>query len=193
MNIVALSALSFGMSMDAFAAAIVRGSNDRQLAPTGLTRFIQALKIGLIFGVIETITPVFGYFVGILAHNVVQDYDHWVSFFLLSGLGLHLIYEALTHDSNDHDEPKQISLAKTILTAFATSIDAMIIGISLAFLNVNIWLAGLLIGCFTTIMATLGIYLGATLYKKIGNKAEIFGGIVLIVIGVFILISHLNH
>lgn len=192
MNIFALSALSFSMSMDAFAVSVVRGATDKHIPSAGFSRLMYALKIGVIFGTIETITPIFGYFIGTLAQQLVQDFDHWLSFVLLSGLGSHIIYESLTSQDNAVIEPKSTSFGKTILTAFATSIDAMVIGISLAFLNVNIWLAGLMIGAFTTIMATLGVFLGAKLYQKIGNKAEIFGGIVLILIGVFILISHLK-
>lgn len=192
MNFISLSALSLSMSMDAFTASIVRGSSDKNLAPQGLQRFLQALKIGVIFGIIETIAPIFGYFVGVLAHNVVQAYDHWISFILLSGLGLHLIYETLT-ETDDQSTANPTSLTKTILTAFATSIDAMIVGVSLAFLNVNIWLAGLMIGSCTTVMTTIGVYLGGKLGEKLGNKAQIIGGIVLILIGIFILISHLSQ
>lgn len=191
MNIIALTALSFSMSMDAFTVSIVRGSSDKTLADSGKQRFWQALKIGLVFGMIEAITPILGYFVGVLAQNVVQDFDHWLSFILLSGLGLHLIYETLTEQPNKKIAPKPTSLNKTILTAFATSIDAMVIGVSLAFLNVNIWLAGLMIGSFTTMMTTIGVYLGVKLGEKMGNKAQIFGGVVLILIGLFILITHL--
>lgn len=193
MNIFALSALSFSMSMDAFAVSVVRGATDKHIPSAGFSRLMYALKIGVIFGTIETITPIFGYFIGTLAQQLVQDFDHWLSFVLLSGLGSHIIYESLTSQDNEAIEPKSTSFGKTILTAFATSIDAMVIGISLAFLNVNIWLAGLMIGAFTTIMATLGVFLGAKLSEKLGNKAQILGGVVLILIGVFILISHLTE
>lgn len=191
MNIFALSVLSFSMSMDAFAVSVVRGTNDKKIPSASLARLVYALKIGIIFGLIETATPIFGYFIGVLAQQVVQNFDHWVSFLLLSGLGLHIIYESLTSQNNQNREPKSTSLGKTILTAFATSIDAMVIGISLAFLNVNIWIAGVMIGLFTTTMVTFGVFIGARLYQKIGNKAELFGGIVLILIGIFILVSHL--
>lgn len=191
MNIFALSVLSFSMSMDAFAVSVVRGTNDKKIPSASLARLVYALKIGIIFGLIETATPIFGYFIGVLAQQVVQNFDHWVSFLLLSGLGLHIIYESLTSQNNQNLEPRTTSLSKTILTAFATSIDAMVIGISLAFLNVNIWIAGVMIGLFTTTMVTFGVFIGARLYQKIGNKAELFGGIVLILIGIFILVSHL--
>lgn len=187
MNIFALTALSFGMSMDAFAASVVRGAS----ADLSGNRLVKAFKIGIVFGVVEAITPIIGYFLGVLAQDLVRGFDHWVSFVLLGGLGIHLMYEAI-FGKDDDGEPTKNSLIKTILTAFATSIDAMIIGVSLAFLNVNIWLASLLIGMATTIMATFGVYLGAKIGTKIGNKAQILGGIVLIGIGVFILMTHLS-
>lgn len=191
MNIFALSALSFSMSLDAFTASVVRGSNDKNTAK-GLPKLLYALKIGLIFGVIEAITPIIGYFIGELARGVVQTFDHWVSFVLLSGLGIHLIYEALHPDDADDTPTPATSWIKTLLTAFATSIDAMIVGVSLAFLEVNIWLASAMIGIFTTIMATLGVYFGSKLGEKFGHKAQIFGGVVLMLIGLFILLTHLH-
>ncbi|MDO4449391.1 MAG: manganese efflux pump MntP family protein [Moraxella sp.] len=189
MNIITLAALSFGMSMDAFAASVVRGAS-ADLSGNAHNRLLQAFKIGIVFGIVEAITPVIGYYLGVLAQDLVQGFDHWVSFILLGGLGVHLIYEAM-FGKDDDGEPVKNSLAKTILTAFATSIDAMIIGVSLAFLEVNIWLASFLIGMATTIMATFGVYLGAKIGKEVGNKAQIMGGIVLIGIGIFILVTHL--
>lgn len=175
--------------MDAFAASVVRGASV-DLPANAQNRLLQAFKIGIVFGIVEAITPIIGYYLGVLAQDLVQGFDHWVSFVLLGGLGVHLMYEAVFGDDDD-GEPAKTSLAKTILTAFATSIDAMIIGVSLAFLNVNIWLASFLIGMATTIMATFGVYLGAKIGKEVGNKAQIMGGIVLIGIGVFILVTHL--
>ncbi|WP_066803082.1 manganese efflux pump MntP [Moraxella oblonga] len=186
MNIVALTALSFGMSMDAFAASVVRGAS----VHLSDNRLFQAFKIGIIFGIVEAITPIIGYFLGVLANDLVQGFDHWVSFVLLGGLGVHLMYEAVFGVDDDGKSIKN-NLAKTILTAFATSIDAMIVGVSLAFLDVNIWLASLLIGMATTTMATFGVCLGAKIGKEVGNKAQILGGVVLIGIGVFILMTHL--
>lgn len=186
MSIVALIALAFAMSMDAFAAAIVQGTHKRT------TTFATALKVGATFGITEMLMPMAGYFVGRFAHVFVQAFDHWLSFVLLAGIGGHLIYETIG-DKND-TSPKPASFTKTLLTAFATSIDAMIVGVSLAFLSVNIWLAGALIGLTTFLMTTLGVSVGATLGKKVGKIAQIMGGVVLIAIGVFILVTHLlNH
>ncbi|UXZ04906.1 manganese efflux pump MntP [Moraxella nasicaprae] len=186
MNAIALIALAFAMSMDAFAAAIVQGTHKRTVSVA------TALKVGATFGITEMLMPMMGYFVGRFAHAFVQAFDHWLSFILLAGIGGHLIYETIG-DGGD-EMPKPTSFTKTLLTAFATSIDAMIVGVSLAFLSVNIWLAGALIGLTTFLMTTLGVSVGATLGKKVGKIAQIMGGVVLIAIGVFILVTHLlNH
>lgn len=191
MNLITLTALSWGMSMDAFAASLTRGVAYKEGKNRSIL-LIYALKTGLIFGLIESIAPVIGYFIGTFAKNVVQNYDHWVSFILLSCLGVHTIHEALKQNKQGQVIEKN-SLFKTVLTAIATSIDALIVGVSLAFLEVNIWLAAGLIGCCTAVMVSLGVGLGVKLGEKWGKKAEILGGGVLILVGILILISHLIH
>lgn len=183
MNLLALVALSLGMSMDAFAAAIAKGSACQRVSVP------LAIKVGITFGVIEATTPLIGYFLGVLAQSWVSQIDHWIAFGLLLGLGVNVLYHALRPTNN---KISNNNWSTTILTAVATSIDAMVIGISLAFLDVNIWLACLLIGIATTIMATLGMILGATIGQRIGKIAEILGGVSLIAIGLFILLTHLG-
>lgn len=129
MNLLALVALSFGMSMDAFAAAIAKGSAYRRVSLS------LAVKVGITFGAIEAVTPLIGYYLGVLAKNWISQVDHWIAFGLLSGLGINVLYHAL--HPTEHN-PQKNGWYATILTAIATSIDAMVIGISLAFLNVNI-------------------------------------------------------
>lgn len=203
MNLPALILLSFAISTDAFAAALVQGgqvqntSSDGKKSPT--PSVLLALKTGLIFGMTEAIMPLFGYFLGVLAEDWIRHFDHWVSFILLGGLGCHVLYRVL-FGGDTADIPKvpshQISkftrYKTTILTAIATSIDAMVIGVGLAFARVDIWLACFLIGVITTLMAMLGVYFGAMFHAKIGKVAEIAGGLILIAIGVFILYSHLT-
>lgn len=200
--------------MDAFAGAITRGSN----VATPQKSRLSALKVGLVFGAIEMIAPIIGYFLGMMAEEWISAYDHWLSFVLLGGLGVYLIYGAiadqgnkktLVFDEDDCPQKKQRTVLHvcmtsnvshrhkppfllTIFTAIATSIDAMIVGVTLAFIDVNIWLASLMIGTATTVMASVGVYLGARLSERIGVYAEIVGGVVLIGVGVFILLSHLG-
>lgn len=191
MNLLTLSLLALGMSMDAFAASLAKGAQSKRQEKIGTN---TALKTGLIFGVSEAITPIIGYFLGTLAQDFIKDYDHWISFGLLSALGLYFIYETF-FDNQEHNQPlnHQKNWTKTWVTAFATSIDAMIIGISLAFVHANIWLAATIIGIVCTVMASFGMLLGAKIGDAIGSKAQIFGGVVLIAIGVFILYTHLSQ
>ncbi|WP_113906698.1 manganese efflux pump MntP [Aliidiomarina celeris] len=185
MNPLALLLLAFAMSTDAFAAAIGKGASLRN------PRFIQALKIGLIFGTIEAITPLLGWLLGKFAAGYVEAWDHWLAFMLLLGLGLHMIHEGLKPE-----EPKQAATStkqpffRICLTALGTSIDAMAVGVSLAFVNVNIWLAAGLIGLATTLMVTLGVMIGRAVGSVLGHRAEIFGGVTLIAVGVWILAGH---
>ena len=141
----------------------------------------------------ESITPLIGYTVGSLAQHWIEQYDHWLAFGLLAALGIKMIMGALQDDDTDQTEanlPANKGLWFTITTAIATSIDSMIVGVGLAFLDVNIWLTALAIGLSTTIMAAIGLQLGRVLGTKIGSRAEIVGGLVLIGIGVSILLEH---
>lgn len=185
MNPVALSLLAFSMSTDAFSVAIGKGASLKN------PRFSEALRVGLIFGVIEGITPIIGWLIGNSAASYVEAWDHWIAFTLLVALGMHMLYEGLKPDDEKGNSAPRHSFFKTALTAFGTSIDAMAVGISLAFIEVNILLAAGLIGLATTIMVTLGIMLGKVVGSILGHKAEIMGGVTLIAIGTWILFGHL--
>lgn len=181
----ALILLGMAMSTDAFAAAIAKGA--------GLNRpgLVQALKIGAIFGVVEAITPMLGWLLGSLAAEQIDHYDHWVAFVLLVGLGIHAIYGALSRaPETTEPEPKERSLWATALTGLATSIDAMAVGVGLAFVDVNILIAALVIGLCTFAMVTIGIMAGKALGTVFGKRAEIAGGLVLIAVGAVILYEH---
>jgi putative Mn2+ efflux pump MntP len=185
MNPIALLLLAFAMSTDAFAAAIGKGASLKN------PRFPEALRIGLIFGLVETITPLIGWVIGKSASSYVEAWDHWIAFSLLLALGLHMIYEGLKPDEPGVEKPNTQSFFKLCLTAVGTSIDAMAVGVGLAFIDVNIWLAAALIGLATTVMVTLGVMLGRVVGSVLGHRAEIFGGLTLIAVGGWILSSHL--
>lgn len=172
------------MSTDAFAAAIGKGSSLHK------PRFSEALRTGLIFGVIEAMTPVVGWFIGQAASRFVEDWDHWIAFSLLLLLGLHMIHAGLRPQREEPSRPQSHSFWILALTAFATSIDALAVGVGLAFVDVNIWLAALAIGLATTIMVTVGVMLGRLIGTAFGRKAEIVGGLVLIGVGAVILYEH---
>ncbi|TBV12417.1 manganese efflux pump MntP [Stutzerimonas kirkiae] len=185
MSLVSLVFLAFAMSTDAFAAAIGKGSSLHK------PRLTEALRTGLIFGVIEAITPLVGWLIGQAASRFVVEWDHWVAFTLLLLLGLHMIHVGLQPDSEGEEKPSRHSFWLLAVTAFATSIDALAVGFSLAFVEVNIFVAALAIGLATTLMVTIGTMLGRVLGAVIGKRAEILGGVVLILVGSTILYEHL--
>jgi putative Mn2+ efflux pump MntP len=185
-NPISLIFLALAMSTDAFAAAIGKGSSLHK------PRLTEALRTGLIFGVIEAITPIIGWGIGQAASRFVESWDHWIAFFLLLVLGLHMIYNGFKHDEDEEQKPEQHAFWILAVTAFATSIDALAVGVGLAFVNVNIVVAALAIGTATTIMVTLGVMLGRVLGNVVGKRAEIVGGVVLMLIGATILYEHLS-
>ena len=191
MNLLTTILLALGMSVDAFAAALARGAGSLHYT------WRQTVKTALIFGIVETITPLIGWLVGSMAQKFIAAYDHWLAFGLLLALGLKMIWGAL-HDDDDEataadGNRTDTTLTLTIITAIATSIDSMVVGVGLAFLDANIWLTALAIGTSTTIMAAVGLQLGRLLGQKIGSRAEMAGGVVLIGIGTFILLEHLGY
>jgi len=185
-NPISLIFLALAMSTDAFAAAIGKGSSLHK------PRFGEALRTGLIFGVIEAITPVIGWAIGQVASRFVESWDHWIAFVLLLVLGLHMIYNGFKHDAEQEEKPDQHSFLILAVTAFATSIDALAVGVGLAFVDVNIVVAAVAIGIATTVMVTIGVMLGRVLGTVVGKRAEIVGGIVLIMVGSTILYEHLS-
>lgn len=186
MNPISLIFLALAMSTDAFAAAIGKGSSLHK------PRFGEALRTGLIFGAIEAVTPVIGWAIGQVASRFVESWDHWIAFVLLLVLGLHMIYNGFKHDAEQEEKPDQHSFLILAVTAFATSIDALAVGVGLAFVDVNIVVAAVAIGIATTVMVTIGVMLGRVLGTVVGKRAEIVGGIVLIMVGSTILYEHLS-
>lgn len=190
MNLLTTILLALGMSVDAFAAALARGAGSLHYT------WRQTVKTALIFGIVETITPLIGWLAGSMAQKFIAEYDHWLAFGLLLALGLKMIWGAL-HDGDEtaaaYGNRTDATLTLTVITAIATSIDSMVVGVGLAFLDANIWLTALAIGTSTTIMAAVGLRLGRLLGQKIGSRAEMAGGVVLIGIGTFILLEHLGY
>ena len=185
MNLSATILLAFGMSMDAFAASIGKGATLHK------PKFSEAVRTGLIFGAIETLTPLVGWGLGMLASQFILEWNHWIAFILLVFLGGRMIIEGFRGDSDEACEaPRRHGFWLLVTTAFATSLDAMAVGVGLAFLQVSIVTTALAIGCATFIMSTLGMMVGRFIGPLLGKRAEILGGIVLIGIGSEILWSH---
>ena len=192
MSPISILLVGFAMSTDAFAAAIGKGAAMRR------PRLPDALRAGLIFGTIEAITPLLGWLLGRATAQYVQAFDHWIAFVLLGGLGLHMIVAGLRADDDDADEQSEENERKhhrfwtLAATGLATSIDAAAVGVSLAFLDVHIGVVALVIGLCTLTMVTLGIMLGRALGALVGKRAEIAGGVILILVGASILYEHLH-
>ena len=185
MNLSATLLLAFGMSMDAFAASIGKGATLHK------PKFSEALRTGLIFGVIETLTPLLGWGMGMLASQFVLGWSHWIAFVLLVFLGGRMVLEGFRGESDSAAEaPCRHGFWLLVTTAIATSLDAMAVGVGLAFLQVNILTTALAIGFATLIMSTLGMMVGRFIGPLLGKRAEILGGIVLIGIGIQILWGH---
>jgi putative Mn2+ efflux pump MntP len=188
MNFIATAAIALAMSTDAFAVAIGKG------AALQRPHLKEALRTGAIFGVIEGLTPLIGWALGQVAAPFVEAWDHWIAFTLLGVLGLRMIREGISNGADDDDEkPSSHSFWLLAITGFATSIDAMVVGASLAFIDANIVTTAGAIGLATFLMVTLGVMLGRGLGHIVGKRAEMVGGLVLIVIGCVILYEHIGH
>ena len=181
MSLVELLLLAVSLAMDAFAVSIC---GSMVLAPANRTA--GALRFGIWFGVFQFLMPVLGYFSAVSFIDYITEYDHWIAFILLGYLGVNMIREA-----KEACHVKQSYTTKEMaVLAVATSIDALAVGISLAFLETHIWFSATLIGIVTFVIATFGGLVGFRLGSVVGSRANICGGVVLIGIGVKILLEH---
>lgn len=189
MNLISIALLSIAMSTDAFAAAVAKGTALKT------PRFRDALRTGIIFGVIEALTPLLGWLMGKAAASYIESMDHWIAFGLLVVIGVMMIYSAFWSTADDidpDDKPARHGFWLLALTGFATSIDAMAVGVGLAFVDVSIVYVAAAIGFSTFVMVTLGVMVGRWLGALAGRWAEGVGGLVLIGIGTMILHEHLT-
>jgi len=184
MNTLSTLLLALSMSADAFAVAVSKGTALRHPKP------IEALKTGLIFGTIEAITPFVGWMLGTVASNLISTFDHWIAFLILSGLGIKMLIDGFSNKEVKAEKPSRHKLRTLALAGLGSSIDAMGVGVTLAFIDANIWLTSAAIGMTTFIMATIGIMTGHIIGNKVGKRAEAVGGLVLITIGTTILLEH---
>lgn len=183
MSPISIGVLAVSMSIDAFIASVSRGAS---LSRPSLA---MTLRTGAIFGLIEAITPLLGWTAGVAASQYVAEVDHWIAFALLAGVGTHMALQAWTRAEAD---PHSHSIWATLVTAVGTSIDAMAVGVSLAFLQVNILLIALAIGATTMLMSATGLMAGRYIGMRFGRIAETLGGLALFSMGAFILWDHLS-
>lgn len=176
--------LAVGVSMDAFAVSIGKGLSAQRAS------WREALTVGLWFGGFQALMPVIGYYLGISFADLVTKVDHWIAFGLLLLIGGNMIREALQPE-DEKTADTSFGFKTMLVLAIATSIDALAVGISFAFLGTNLWRAILIIGLTTFAFSAVGLLIG----KKVGSRfhagAQILGGVILIAIGVKILIEHL--
>lgn len=181
----AIAILSLSMSTDAFAAAVGRGASHRPAVK-------DAVKAGLVFGVIEAITPLIGWGLGIIAAGLVEKVDHWIAFTLLLIVGGKMIWEGVKAHEADDAAPRRSGPWALIATAIGTSIDAAAVGVGLAFIGANIWVIAASIGFTTFVLTTIGMLIGKAVGTRFGKTAEIIGGVALIGLGMAILLEHLG-
>lgn len=188
MGFVELFLIGVGLSMDAFAVAICKGLNMR-----GKINFKHAAIIALFFGGFQAIMPLIGYFLGIGFEKYITRIDHWIAFILLCFIGGKMIVEAIKEwNEVDKQEEDRLDIKELFVLAVATSIDALAVGITFAFLNVNIWSAISIIGATTFVLSIIGVVIGNKFGSKYKSKAELVGGIILVLIGAKILLEHLG-
>lgn len=190
MGIGELFLLAVGLSMDAFAVSVCKG-----LAMKRATLKAEA-TCGLWFGGFQALMPTVGFFLGALFADAIEAFDHWVAFALLAIIGINMLKEALEKKDEPGDNPEKdadLSVKTMFLMAVATSIDALAVGISLAMVgSVNIWLAAAFIGICTCLLSALGVKIGNVFGSRYEKKAELAGGVILILLGVKILLEHLE-
>ena len=184
MTLFDLILIAISLSMDAFAVAVCKG-----LAMPKCT-FKKAAIVGLWFGGFQALMPAIGYVLGAQFQETIASIDHWIAFVLLALIGGNMIHEALDNDEEEADA--SLDVKTMFLLAVATSIDALAIGITFAFLKVNIIPAVCFIGIVTFIISFAGVKIGNVFGARYKNKAEIVGGVILILLGLKILLEHLG-
>ena len=182
MGFVELFLIAVGLSMDAFAVSICKGLSLGQL------KMRHAALVGLYFGGFQFLMPVIGWLLGFRFEHVIESIDHWVAFVLLGIIGVSMIQESGKTEELNGD----LGVRSMLVLAVATSIDALAVGITFAFLSVKILPAASLIGVTTFLLSALGVYIGHAFGLKYKAKAELTGGVILILIGLKILLEHLG-
>lgn len=187
MGIVELLLTAIALSMDAFAVSVCKGLGMRRM------RYDQALVISLHFGVFQALMPLIGWLLGTSFSRYIQAFDHWIAFVLLAFLGGKMLWDVF-HEKEDGEQEsaeRRLDHRELFMLAIATSIDALAVGIAFACLDVNIWSSISIIGVTTLVISFAGVWIGNRFGNRFQKKAEIAGGLVLILIGVKILAEHL--
>lgn len=185
MGWIELFLIAVGLSMDAFAVSVCKGLAMKQCTP------FKAGIVGIYFGGFQALMPFIGYFLGVQFRNVITSVDHWIAFVLLSIIGGNMIREACGSEECETTSGS-LDVRGMLALAVATSIDALAVGVTFAFLKVNIVPAVCFIGVITFTLSVAGVKIGHIFGTRFKSKAELFGGVILILIGVKILLEHLG-
>ena len=184
MTLLELVLIAVGLSMDAFAVAVCKGLYMRKIDRK------YTFFIGLFFGGFQGMMPLIGYYLGSRFASYIENFDHWVAFLLLAFIGGNMIKESC--ECAEAEEYKGIDFKDLTIMAFATSIDALAVGVTFAFLGVQILPAVSLIGVTTFALSIVGVYVGNYFGAKYKSRAELTGGVILVLLGVKILLEHLG-
>ena len=186
MGIVELLLIGVGLSMDAFAVSVCKGLNMRRVNK------LHCFVIALFFGGFQALMPLIGWLLGRQFEQYITSVDYWIAFVLLAFLGGKMILEALKEEEEEINKTEsRLELKELFVLAVATSIDALAMGITFAFLNVAIVPAISIIGCTTFVLSAAGVFIGNIFGSRYKNKAELAGGVILVLLGVKILVAHL--
>lgn len=186
MGTIELILLSVGLAMDAFAVAICKGLNIRKM------NYKNALILALFFGGFQALMPAIGYLLGKQFEKYITSIDHWIAFILLSIIGIQMIVESFKKDEEKEEDADKLNLKEYFMLAIATSIDALAVGISLAFLSVSLVKSVSFIGIITFVISFFGVFIGNKFGARFKSKAEFAGGAILILIALKILLGHLG-
>lgn len=186
MSILEILLIGIGLSMDAFAVSICKGLSVKKV------KWQQLLCVGAYFGIFQALMPMLGYFLGTTFASLIDQFDHWVAFILLAIIGINMIREALSKHDDEDEANDDFSVKTMLLLAVATSIDALAVGVTFALEQTNIYLAAGLIGLTTFVLSPIGLLVGNRFGLRYKSKAELTGGIVLILIGLKILLEGLG-
>ena len=176
--------LAVGLSMDAFAVSVCKGLAMKRI------NWKKMLIVGLWFGGFQALMPIVGYLLGAQFSDRITSIDHWIAFVLLAAIGANMIKEALSKDEEKCDD--SLGFRTMLVLAIATSIDALAVGVTFAFLNVNLGFAVTFIGVTTFVISAVGVKVGNVFGARYKSKAELAGGIILILLGFKILLEHLG-
>lgn len=191
MSLLELFIIAVGLSMDAFAVAICKG-----LALKSIT-LKKACIVGLYFGTFQAGMPLIGYFLGVQFQDKITAFDHWIAFALLGIIGINMVKESFNKECDEEAaaqscDDKSLDFKNMSVLAIATSIDALAVGVSFAFLKIDIVPAVSFIGVVTLSLSMIGVRIGNVFGSKFKSKAELTGGLILVFMGLKILLEHTN-